>query len=179
MADSSIEIVHDEFTPLIQRLIEFGFRPAPFMDLIGSRLTNKVRQQFRTSSDPYGKAWKPISNRSGQPLRDTGRLRSSMTYAVDSDGSAVEIGTNTVYARMQSLGYTGSVNVSAHDRLIKSVFGRTLPSAIRVRVSAHTRKMNVPGRAILPDQRGMPTKWQEGIRASIMAYLTRIERGNV
>lgn len=69
---------------------------------IGRSILTKVQLGFRTSQSPWGLPWKPITHRKGKPLVDTGRLRSSMSYAVK--GDTVQIGTNVVYGRFQHFG---------------------------------------------------------------------------
>jgi len=176
MTDEPLVIVSDDFTNVMERLVKFGFRPEPLLDLVANRLTNRVKGQFRKSEDPYGIPWKGISHRSGMPLRDTGRLRSSFTY--QASGYDAQIGTNTVYARLHSLGFSGQVTVSAHQRLIKQAFGRPLPFPVYAGVKSHARKVEVPARPILPDARGLPDAWGKGIKSALLGYLNKIERGS-
>lgn len=69
---------------------------------IGLRYVNRVQQSFRNSRDQYGNAWDPITHRSGQPLVDTSRLRSSITF--DIQGNELRIGTPVHYARYHQMG---------------------------------------------------------------------------
>lgn len=69
---------------------------------IGLRFVNRVQQGFRNSRDPYGNTWSPITHRTGQPLIDTSRLRSSITF--DVQGNDLKIGTPVHYARYHQLG---------------------------------------------------------------------------
>ena len=69
---------------------------------IGLRFVNRVQQSFRGSKDPYGQAWDGITHRSGQPLIDTSRLRSSITF--DVQGNDHRIGTPVHYARYHQIG---------------------------------------------------------------------------
>ena len=63
-------------------------------------------------------------------------------------GNTITIGTNLVYARAHEQGFQGSVNVSAHDRRMKVVFGRYRGSILQ-HVSAHSRMMNIKPRPFL------------------------------
>lgn len=80
----------------------------------------------------------------------TGRLRSSITSSVKRDGDVVEItnGTNVVYAAVHELGFEGPVNVSAHQRTVKKVFGRDV-AITTMAVGAHSRRMNIRKRPFL------------------------------
>lgn len=80
---------------------------------IGRSLLTKIQLGFRTSTNPWGAPWKPITHRKGKPLVDTGRLRSSMNYRVQ--GDSVLIGTNVQYGRFQHFG--GMKNVTGRPFL--------------------------------------------------------------
>ncbi len=73
---------------------------------LGNALANRVRLGFRLGRDPWGNPWKPLNPRfrTGQPLRDTGRLQRSITSQVQ--GDAVVVGTNVRYARTHQYGAT-------------------------------------------------------------------------
>jgi phage virion morphogenesis protein len=74
------------------------------LDALGNALANRIRLGFRIGQSPYGAAWKPINPafRSGQPLRDTGRLQRSIKHAVQ--GDSVLVGTNVRYAATHQFG---------------------------------------------------------------------------
>lgn len=59
--------------------------------VIGRSILTKIQLGFKTSSDPWGVPWKPLVMRSGQPLRDTGKLYGSIVSRPDAQG--VTIGT--------------------------------------------------------------------------------------
>ena len=63
---------------------------------------DRVQQNFRGSKNPYGEPWAAITHRSGQPLIDTSRLRSSITF--DVQGNDLKIGTPVHYARYHQIG---------------------------------------------------------------------------
>lgn len=64
------------------------------LDAFARVLRTRIQLGFRTSKAPSGAAWKPLNTffRSGQPLRNTGRLYGSITARRDGDG--VVVGTN-------------------------------------------------------------------------------------
>ena len=74
----------------------------PLMERIGRVMKTDIQMNFRQSKGPDGTPWAPLKIRQGQPLKDTGRLFNSITYAVSDD--EVEIGTNVLYAPVHQSG---------------------------------------------------------------------------
>jgi hypothetical protein len=74
-----------------------------------------------------------------------GRLRTSIDWEWKGRLTA-EVGTNVVYANYQEFGFQGNVNVKAHTRTVKKVFGRTLPAPVVQDVRSHTRSVNYKGK---------------------------------
>jgi HK97 gp10 family phage protein len=74
-----------------------------------------------------------------------GRLRSSIDWEWKGRLTA-EIGTNVEYANFQEFGFQGNVNVRAHSRKVKKIFGRTLPTPVMQDVRSHTRSLNYKGK---------------------------------
>lgn len=88
---------------------------------------------------------------SGQVLNvRTGRLRRSINQRVtESDGRIVGlVGTNVEYAPPHELGFTGSVTVKEHMRLIKKAWGRSI-NPKRVEVKSHSRAVKFPVNSFL------------------------------
>lgn len=78
--------------------------PSAMEDLSRNLAEEAMRQLdagFRGQRDPYGAPWKQ-QMRTGQTLRDTGRLRNSFTY--DASGSGFHLGTNARQARIHQYG---------------------------------------------------------------------------
>ena len=73
----------------------------------------------------------------------TGRLRSSITGRVSSDGMSAVIGSNVEYAPRLEMGYRGPESVKAHTRRIRQAFGRQI-TPTSVQVGAFTRTANAP-----------------------------------
>lgn len=73
---------------------------------LGVVLANRIRLCFRLGQSPWGVPWKPLNAtyRTGQPLRDTGRLQRSITSEVQ--GDAVLVGTNVRYGAVHQFGAT-------------------------------------------------------------------------
>lgn len=79
----------------------------------------------------------------------TGRLRRSITSSgrVTTDGYAVTVGTNVVYASVHEFGFTGNVVVPAHLRLVRKAWGRPVTNPTQHMVRAHTMRMRLPERS--------------------------------
>ena len=75
------------------------------LDEIGGALVQSVQERFESGTGPDGERWKPSIRalaESGQTLVDSGRLRDSITHAVEP--GRVVIGSNLVYAAIHQLG---------------------------------------------------------------------------
>ena len=87
----------------LARLREQARDPSPAFREIVSSLVDEIRLGFTDSRSPYGVPWKPLSpatrsankgrRRGGQPLLDTGKLRSSITFRLLGK-QGVEVGTS-------------------------------------------------------------------------------------
>ena len=99
--------------------------PSPAFREIGASLVDEIRLGFTDSRSPYGVPWKPLSpatqsankgrRRGGQPLLDTGKLRSSITFRLLGK-QGVEVGTSD-YEKKAATHQFGSNN--AWGRRIK------------------------------------------------------------
>lgn len=95
----------------------------------------------------------------------SGRLRSSITSDVRQEGDdyTASIGTNVKYARGWELGFTGTVNVKGHLRVVSKVFGKSVSATISS-VRAYTRQVNQEARPFLePALRDAMPKLEEDI----------------
>lgn len=83
-----------------------GAEKAKALGALGGALANRIRLCFRLGQSPWGVPWKPLNPRyrTGQPLRDTGRLQRSITSQVQ--GDAAVVGTNVRYAAVHQFGAT-------------------------------------------------------------------------
>lgn len=177
----TIQITNSSALDAITRMAEIGMNPTPMLDIVGGRLTNRVRLCFKTGTDPYGKAWAKINHRQGQPLRDTGRLNRSITHQVTSTGKdhALEIGTNTVYARLHQFGGQGKkAQVSAFSRIQTMAWGKKITPR-QVQVKAHTKTMNQKARPFLPNpEQGLPEAWEKSATQAIIKTLNQVIGGS-
>lgn len=89
---------------------------------------------------------------SGQVLKTkTGTLRRSITYKINQTQESISgtVGTNVSYGLTHEFGFHGTVNVKAHLRTIKQVYGRPLPAPKQILIGEHSRMMNLPAKSFL------------------------------
>lgn len=85
----------------LQAALPIGGDMSPAMRGLAQILKSGAQLRFRAGRGPDGIAWRP-TRRGGQTLRDTGRLRNSITSAF-SDSTAT-VGTNVIYAAIHQFG---------------------------------------------------------------------------
>lgn len=113
--------------------------------------------------------------RPGNLASVTGRLRASITSRVSRENANVEavLGTNVVYGRVHELGFAGTVQVPAHQRLVTKAFGNNITATVS-NVRAHSRTMVfLRDRAFLAPAVGaaMPA-FEDSIRAILNKTIT-------
>ncbi len=102
MSDTiSIEVEKQQVQKAIDNMVDLR-RTLPLMQRIGGAMVTDSQMNFRRSSGPDGAPWAPLKHRVGKPLRDTGRLRNSITF--DANNESVAIGTNLIYAPTHQFG---------------------------------------------------------------------------
>lgn len=121
-----------------------------------------ILDRFSTSLEGYIKTDKL----SGQVLnRRSGRLSNAVNSRVESTASRVSgiAGVNlqkAAYGRAHEYGYTGSVTVPAHTRMLTMVFGKSVsPRTINVR--GHSMFMRLPERSYM--RSSLRDKGPEGV----------------
>lgn len=118
-------------------------------DLIGKIDSEKMRTAVRKGLELVGRtiATQAVDNNGARPgpFVQTGRLRSSITHKVASDGMSVVIGSSVEYAPRLELGFKGQENVKSHQRKISQVFGNPISGGPKtITVKAFTREANTP-----------------------------------
>lgn len=112
---------------MIQRLRQVGTEGARRISAQVAQETKMlVTQTFQKGVSPEGQAWAPLAFRSGQPLRDTGRLATSIT--VTHSGFMFTVGTNVAYAAVHQYGATITVKNkrSLYSSRQRQFFGRSV-----------------------------------------------------
>lgn len=149
---------------LLRRMQENAGNLRPALAEIGIEFAERVRGQFSQGKSPYGERWAALSTvtqkrnngrrAGGQPLMDTGRLRSSIGASVKG-GDAVSIGTNLIYAGLHQNGAR------------QGQFGRT-------RRNSPIPWGNVPARPYMPIQDGrtvLPLDWSAAAEEIVSSHI--------
>jgi len=162
MAGDSIKIeVKEDARPLLRAIIQRVRNARPVLRALGQIGVDAVQGNFDAQGRPKWKKRKRAPKRGGgrgyKILTLSGRLRNSVHSRVE--GQEVKVGTNVVYAGVHNRGYSGTQQVKAHERKMRSVFGRKLRTPVIARVGAFSRRMVIPQREFLvipeADQREM------------------------
>ena len=174
MADAGVSSNADEVRRTLRQLARMLERPGRVHRRVARAYLAFTKLSFRSGQDPFGVPWRPISNRQGKPLRDTGLLANSITS--DGTDDDITLGTNVSYAAAHQFGKQGTENVKAHERRITQAFGRRLAQPLTVRVGAHTRQANLAARPFFPTGDEIPTTWLEALEEEYEKELDRIAR---
>jgi phage gpG-like protein len=150
----------DVQTAAVQAALQQYARPTlvrAALAALGRVIVNRIRLGFRSSIDPYGKPWAAPVLRQGQPLIDTGRLRSSITSQVQ--GQEVVVGTNLIYAPIHQFG--GLILPKKGKFLVFPRGGSAAGEKPNGKVFA--RKVYIPQRRFMPlndvGQVELPASW--------------------
>lgn len=94
----------DDLTNALKRLSD-PVKRKDLLEQIGAAGVTQTQQRFLDQAGPDGQPWVQslrAKEQSGETLRDTNRLFTSLTYAADD--KSVEWGTNVIYAGIHQLG---------------------------------------------------------------------------
>ncbi|MGL3256624.1 phage virion morphogenesis protein [Salmonella enterica] len=112
------------------------------------------RRIISEKTAPSGERWPEWSDgyastrHSGQSLlRGEGDLLDSIQFVVER--GRVVLGSPLSYAGVHQDGYSGTVRIGAHQRLITQAFGRALHYPVWQSVGAFSRRMEIPQREYL------------------------------
>lgn len=135
----------DWFDRLSKKLADL----TPVMKAVAHTGEVGTEERFATETDPAGSPWKE-SNRKrekgGKTLTDQGHLGDSISSSYGKDFA--EWGVGMEYGAIHQLGFSGSVNIPAHERVITQAFGMPIQPTT-VKVKAHTRMLTIVERAFL------------------------------
>lgn len=135
----------------------------PVYATIGRVLVNRIRLCFKLGIDPWGSPWAALKMRKGQPLVNTGGLRSSITAQADGDG--VTVGTTKRQAKVHQFGAT-IVPVKAKRLVFPGPNGALI----------FAKKVTIPARPYLPLRRAgatvaLPPSWSVLVVNALRTYL--------
>lgn len=137
----------------------------PVMGVIGRKVGTRIRLGFSSGRSPDGQTWKPLRTRVGQPLRDTGRLQSSITQNVGDD--YVDVGTNLKYAPVHQFGAT-----IVPKKASRLVFPIKATGGV-----AFAKSVTIPKRPFMPlDNSGqidLPAPWQQDVVLALRRHLLK------
>jgi phage virion morphogenesis protein len=159
----TVDVDSTEISALLAQLKERTSDTQPAMAAIGRFLVSKIQMGFRTSRDPWGNAWAALKFRSGQPLRDTGRLRNSIHYAATPQ--EVTVGTNVSYAAVHQFGAV--IKPKTAKALVFTAGGRTI----------FARSVTVPARPFMPIGQPLPDSWEQGIKEALSRAILAADAG--
>ena len=128
---------------------------AELLDLIGFKVEVQTQRRIQDEKTaPDGSAWAPWTEEykktrhgNNSLLKGSGDLLNSIEYQVQRN--SVRVGSALAYAGVHQDGFSGSVQVPAHTRLIHQAFGKALKSGVYQSVGAFTRQMEMPARPYL------------------------------
>jgi len=173
-----IEIKDEGVTQTLENMAKAGRDLRPALEAIGAVGKARINLCFRQGQDPYGKSWKELSLREGQPLRKSGRLQRSYTYHVTKDG--VAWGSNTRYASVHHFGAEIEAKEAYSIKKVRAKKGKAFPirlpngnlifrKSFRRRHTLafkigrrwiYAMKVTIPARPAMPDaERGLPQEW--------------------
>jgi phage gpG-like protein len=176
----------------LRLLASAAANPLPVYRAIGQAIKNRVLLGFKFGRDPWGGAWRPIkfraprtseatgkltkagrlqvaanaSGKAGQPLVNTGKLRSSISFRADASG--VTIGTNDMpRAAVHQFGAT---------ILPKKGPALVFPGPAGAVIFA--KRVTIPARPFLPLRRpggdvALPPAWAVDVIRAIKGYLQK------
>jgi phage virion morphogenesis protein len=177
-------------------LLDAVQNPAPVLREIGQTLVTTSDLAFRGQRDPWGAPWEPLAastlrqrrrgKRAGSAriLRDTGRLATSISYQLGTDGRSVDVGTNVEYAAIHQFG--GEIQRAASTRTL--YFRQRKDGSVNNRFSRRSRanfaqdaqvgaySITLPARPYLPLRDGrvaLPADTQQDIRDILLRHLRR------
>lgn len=140
----------------------------PLHARIGAALVSQVQLGFKAGQSPYAQAWKPLKLRQGQPLRDTGRLRNSITSLPDQSG--VTVGTNLIYAAVHQFGATIKPKKPGGRLVFEGPNG-----------TIFAKQVTIPARPFMPltpdGATDLPAEWQKTVVGRIRAHFVQAAKG--
>lgn len=147
---------------LAKALESIGDKKRGLLKDLAQEALAKVGEGFETSTSPLGISWAPPLLRQGQPLLDTGRLRSSITYSLTDSGFS--LGTSVAYAPVHQYGAT-----------IRPKSGKVLRWQAGGRWYG-AKEVKVPARPFLPEGR-VSSDWEAEFRAIALEWMQALLKG--
>jgi len=173
----SIKVKKNTVTGTLNALVKAGEDLTPLMKILGQTGVSRIKMGFKRGVSPNGSGWAPLKARSGQPLRDTGRLMNSTAYKASKD--KVFIGTNVFYAATHQFGATIKPSTEVHTTIAGvSSSGAGFLAFKGSKGWVYTKKeITIPARPFLPVD-NMPVLWTKAFMRNTTAYIEGIVKAN-
>ncbi|MCB0252571.1 MAG: phage virion morphogenesis protein [Anaerolineae bacterium] len=160
MANIHVTVDDAEINAALKQLADKSANMQPAMEGVAQVTKSNILFGFRGSVSPYGRRWLPLKLRKGEPLVDTGTLRSSITLR--STKSTAEIGTNKIQAPIHQFG--GVIRAKHAPFLVfKTPTGYAKKKSVRI-----------PARPFMPIRSGrldLPKDWATDVLSVITTHL--------
>lgn len=142
------------YEELLSRLADPSHK-VDLLESLGGVVESQTRRRIADEKEsPSGVSWPSWSadyakTRHGNQslLQGNGDLLDSIQYIVQKN--SVRIGSPLAYAAVHQDGFSGAVQVPAHNRLITQAFGKALKHPVWQSVSSFSRQMEIPQREFL------------------------------
>lgn len=103
MTAFTIEVDDRAVRQVLDRLTRSAADPKPALSAIGEKLYAMTRRSFETSTDPWGRAWKP-TKKGNKPLIGAGKFLSGPSLHYNVAGNTLTLGSSAVYAAIHQFG---------------------------------------------------------------------------
>lgn len=146
----------------VRNLIDKIKNPQAAMQNVGATLVDRVRLNFRDSSDAYGNRWESPKCRTGQPLMDRGILRNSI--ASRATRYEVEIGPSDFKGKAAIHQFGGDIVPKRAKFLRFKCKGKFV----------YAKRVYIPPRPYMPIRSGrvdLPSSWLAAILDTLRASL--------
>lgn len=75
-----------------------------WIEHLGEAIVEQINQGFDNGEDALGRPWEPLKTADGDILVDTGEMRDSIGYQMDSDNNIVGVGSSNEYIGYHEFG---------------------------------------------------------------------------
>lgn len=93
-----------EFNNLPLAIASFQTAKVEYLEHLGKAMEKQIDKGFDNGEDALGRPWAPLTTGDGEILIDSGKMRRSITYAVDEDEMQVAVGGDVEYLAAHEFG---------------------------------------------------------------------------
>lgn len=140
-------------------------------DALAAEALKLIDDGFDKSRDPYGKRWASLKSRTGKPLLDTGRMRSSFSQSSTVDGFRIFANVRNTDPKYDA----NIVGVHQHGATIVPKYAKALRFQVRGAPSKSNKrgkqswvtakKVEIPRRTMVPEAQygGIGKTWGDAL----------------